>query len=153
MEAIETVTSSERIVWQSIIAGSRQKFRVQVWNGTIANLTLMALGSSAPEILLSCIEIMKNSFFSGKLGASTIVGSAAFNLLVITAVCISSIPAPDTRHIAGTHVFAVTASFSILAYVWLLIMLQFISKDKVDLWEALVTLGLFPVLLVLAFIG
>merc|ERR1719201_3067733 len=144
MEAIETVTSSERIVWQSIIAGSRQKFRVQVWNGTIANLTLMALGSSAPEILLSCIEIMKNSFFSGKLGASTIVGSAAFNLLVITAVCISSIPAPDTRHIAGTHVFAVTASVSVGAYLWLLVLLVVNTKDKVDVWEALFTLGMFP---------
>lgn len=30
--------------------------RVAVWNPTVANLTLMALGSSAPEILLSCIE-------------------------------------------------------------------------------------------------
>lgn len=31
---------------------------VRVWNDTVANLTLMALGSSAPEILLSCIEII-----------------------------------------------------------------------------------------------
>jgi len=29
---------------------------VQVWNATLANLTLMALGSSAPEILLNCSE-------------------------------------------------------------------------------------------------
>lgn len=29
---------------------------VLVWNPTIANLSLMALGSSAPEILLSVIE-------------------------------------------------------------------------------------------------
>lgn len=27
-----------------------------VWNETVANLTLMALGSSAPEILLSVIQ-------------------------------------------------------------------------------------------------
>lgn len=31
---------------------------VYVWNPTVANLTLMALGSSAPEILLSIIEIV-----------------------------------------------------------------------------------------------
>ena len=33
-------------------------FRAQVlvWNETVANLTLMALGSSAPEILLAIIE-------------------------------------------------------------------------------------------------
>ena len=59
----------------------------QVWNPTVANLTLMALGSSAPEILLSVIEIVGNGCFSGDLGPSTIVGSAAFNLLIIVAVC------------------------------------------------------------------
>ena len=37
----------------------RQEFiqtKVNVWNPTVANLTLMALGSSAPEILLNVIE-------------------------------------------------------------------------------------------------
>jgi solute carrier family 8 (sodium/calcium exchanger) len=29
---------------------------VNVWNPTVANLTLMALGSSAPEILLNVIQ-------------------------------------------------------------------------------------------------
>lgn len=28
------------------------------WNPTIANLTLMALGSSAPEIILSCADTL-----------------------------------------------------------------------------------------------
>jgi len=42
--------------------------QVRVWNDTVANLTLMALGSSAPEILLSIIEIIKNGFKAGDLG-------------------------------------------------------------------------------------
>lgn len=54
---------------------------------TQANLTLMALGSSAPEILLSIIEVLNKRFFAGALGPSTIVGSASFNLLVIIAIC------------------------------------------------------------------
>lgn len=33
------------------------KIRVKIWNATVSNLTLMALGSSAPEILLTCIEV------------------------------------------------------------------------------------------------
>ena len=41
----------------------------------------MALGSSAPEILLNVIEITTGKFMAGDLGPSTIVGSAAFNLL------------------------------------------------------------------------
>lgn len=36
--------------------GIERTIHVLVWNPTIANLSLLALGSSAPEILLSCIE-------------------------------------------------------------------------------------------------
>ena len=64
--------------------------RVRVWNATVANLTLMALGSSAPEILLSVIEVVGNNFEAGELGPGTIVGSAAYNLLIVPAVCIIS---------------------------------------------------------------
>ena len=42
----------------------------------MANLTLMALGSSAPEILLSIIEILGNNFNAGKLGPGTILFDA-----------------------------------------------------------------------------
>ena len=62
-----------------------------VRNPTVANLSLMALGSSAPEILLNVIEIVTGDFYAGDLGPSTIVGSAAFNLLVILAVCVAAI--------------------------------------------------------------
>lgn len=51
----------------------------------------MALGSSAPEILLSSIEIIKEGFSAGELGPGTIVGSAAYNLFVIPAVCILAV--------------------------------------------------------------
>ena len=85
------------------------------WNPTVANLSLMALGSSAPEILLSIIEVLKESFNSGELGPSTIVGSAAFNLMVITAVCIVCIPAGQTRSLKQLGVFLTTAAYSVVA--------------------------------------
>jgi hypothetical protein len=49
---------------------------VLTWNPTVANLTLMAIGSSAPEILLSSVEMTAGGGFSGELGPITIVGSA-----------------------------------------------------------------------------
>ena len=49
----------------------------------MANLTLMALGSSAPEILLAVVETCALTFQAGDLGPGTIVGSAAFNLLFV----------------------------------------------------------------------
>ena len=100
MTAIEVITSKELAV--KLPDGSITK--VRVWNATVANLTLMALGSSAPEILLAVIEIVGNDFVSGDLGPSTIVGSAAFNLFVIIAVCVTALPAGETRVIADLGV-------------------------------------------------
>lgn len=126
--------------------------RAQVWNPTVANLTLMALGSSAPEILLSVIEILSNGFFTGDLGPSTIVGSASFNLLVITAICVVALPNGESRKIEDMAVFKTTAFFSIFAYVWLLvILLGPWSPNVVELWEALLTFLFFPILVVLAY--
>ena len=59
----------------------------------------MALGSSSPEILLSVIEICGNNFQAGDLGPGTIVGSAAYNLLVITAICVIALESPGVRRI------------------------------------------------------
>lgn len=65
---------------------------VPIWNETVANLTLMALGSSAPEILLSVISTLKDiEAVPPELGPSTIVGSASFNLLVISGVSILAV--------------------------------------------------------------
>ena len=88
MAAIEVITSQEREVTLKKPNGETYTVLIRIWNETVSNLTLMALGSSAPEILLSVIEIFGNHFEAGDLGPSTIVGSAAFNLFIIIAVCI-----------------------------------------------------------------
>ncbi|CAK0805485.1 unnamed protein product [Prorocentrum cordatum] len=112
------------------------------------------MGSSAPEILLAVIETVGNGFEAGSLGPATIVGSAAFNLLVITAVCVSVIPEGETRAIEETQVFCVTALFSILAYVWLVfIVAGGQSYEVVEPWESAVTLALFPALVFLAWLA
>ena len=154
MVAIEKITSKTRIVKVANpqAEDGYEEVEVKVWNNTVANLTLMALGSSAPEILLSCIEIIFGNFKSGSLGPSTIVGSAAFNLLVITAVCILAIPSPDIRRINAIKVFGVTAFASVFAYIWLIIILIGNTKDYVDLWEAIITLLFFPILVIVAYL-
>jgi len=153
MAAIEEITSQEKDIMHVGSDGSSRRFRARVWNPTVANLTLMALGSSAPEILLSLIELVTNSLYSGELGPSTIVGSAAFNLLVIIAVCVHAIPASDSRKIVQPKVYAVTATASVFAYVWLVMILQVITPDVIDVWEAFVTFFFFPVLVWIAFVA
>jgi len=116
----------------------------EVWNPAVANLTLMALGSSTPEIMLSIIEIFSAKFFSGALGPGTVVGSAAFNLFVISALCITALPDNDTRKIDNLQVFALTSIHSLVAYSWLVIIVQVTSKDVVDIAESVITLLLLP---------
>ena len=152
MSAIEAVTAVKKMVKQKV-DGETRLYRVSVWNATVANLTLMALGSSAPEILLSMIELVfSNGFKSGELGPSTIVGSAAFNLMVIIAVCVIAIPATETRRIDQMRVYMVTAFFSVFAYVWLIIILLWSSPNMIEPWEAIATLLMFPFLVALAFV-
>ena len=73
MSAIETITSKTRKI-RYPEPGEKDKYivvEVRRWNATVANLTLMALGSSSPEILLSIIEIVGNRFEAGELGPGT----------------------------------------------------------------------------------
>ena len=153
MASIEVITSKEKEVTVKKANGETQIVIVRVWNETVANLTLMALGSSAPEILLSIIEIYAKNFEAGALGPGTIVGSAAFNLFVIISICVYVIPDGEVRKIKHLRVFFVTAAWSIFAYVWLYLILATITPGVVDVWEALLTLLFFPATVATAYIA
>ena len=149
MAGIEKITSQTTIIKITDEHGEvvRTK-KVTIWNPTVANLTLMALGSSAPEILLSVIETAGNlGECPGELGASTIVGSAAFNLLVISAVSIYAVnekndtdPERDdtvprgVKKIYDMGVFCVTCISSVFAYVWIWIVLADQSVSPIEAW-------------------
>lgn len=153
MAAIEVITSKEKEVKVKKPNGEVQIVVVRVWNETVANLTLMALGSSAPEILLSVIEMFAKNFRAGDLGPGTIVGSAAYNLFVIIAICVLVIPAGEVRKIKHLRVFFVTATWSVFAYIWLYLILDVISPNVVDIWEGLVTFLFFPATVGTAYIA
>jgi len=114
----------------------------------------MALGSSAPEIMLSCIEtIQRLGTVPGELGPSTIVGSAAFNLLLISAVSIYAVhPGTDERtdeeliednnvkgvkKIKDQGVYFTTTIFALFAYIWLYWCLLDGYVDPVEAWLTL----------------
>lgn len=145
MAAIEVITSQEKeITIKDKSSGKKHIITVKIWNETVANLSLMALGSSAPEILLSVIEIIGRGFSAGELGPSTIVGSAAFNLFMITAVCVSVLPTGEVRRIRHLNVFFFTATCSVFAYVWMYVILSVSSPGVIDIWEGVITLICFP---------
>jgi len=158
MLSIEMITSKKRLV---LTYDYEQKKSIQkevyVWNETVANLTLMALGSSAPEILIAVIETVTNldpgldaTNTQRDLGTFTIIGSASFNLLVICAVCIMSVPSKTVKKIGQFGVFIITSIWSLFAYFWLLIVLKWSSPNIVEVWEAVLTLIFFPLLVISA---
>lgn len=145
MASIEIITSQEKeIKVKDRETGAIKLVTVKIWNETVSNLTLMALGSSAPEILLSVIEIIGRNFKAGELGPSTIVGSAAFNLFMITAVCTSVIPDGEVRRIKFLRVFAFTSSAAIFAYIWMYLIISVFSVGVIEVWEGVVTFLCFP---------
>jgi len=154
MESIEMITAQEKEVSvKNPKTGKTQVVVVKVWNETVANLTLMALGSSAPEIMLSVIEIWAKDFKAGDLGPGTIVGSAAFNLFMIIGLCMYVIPDDEVRKIKHLRVFFVTATWSVFAYVWLYLILGAISYGKVESWEGILTFLFFPATVYTAFVA
>merc|ERR1712198_468080 len=154
MESIEMITAQEKEVSiKDRRTGTTQVIIVKVWNETVANLTLMALGSSAPEIMLSVIEIWAKDFKAGDLGPGTIVGSAAFNLFMIIGLCMYVIPDDEIRKIKHLRVFFVTATWSVFAYVWLYLILGAISYGVVESWEGILTFLFFPATVYTAFVA
>jgi len=154
MESIETITAQEKEVSvKDPRTGKTQVIIVKVWNETVANLTLMALGSSAPEIMLSVIEIWAKGFHAGDLGPGTIVGSAAFNLFMILGLCMYVIPDDEIRKIKHLRVFIITATWSVFAYVWLYLILGAISYGVVESWEGILTFLFFPMTVYTAFVA
>lgn len=153
MSSIEVITSQEREITMKKPNGETTTTTIRVWNETVSNLTLMALGSSAPEILLSLIEVCGHGFVAGDLGPSTIVGSAAFNMFIILAICVYVIPDGETRKIKHLRVFFVTAAWSIFAYIWMYMILAVFSPGVVQVWEGLLTLFFFPVCVFLAWVA
>ena len=162
MDAIEKLTSIKVPVKIQGADGSEQTKLVPFWNATVANLTLMALGSSAPEIILAVLDTLQGlGECPGELGAATIVGSAAFNLLVISGVCVYAVkPDPKkpedaideetgckngVKRIKDLGVFSVTTFSSLFAYVWLWICLL---DMQVDMTEAILTFVFFPTLVI-----
>lgn len=164
MQAIEKITSQKRTIFIRDENDELIPKKVSVWNPTVANLTLMAIGSSSPEILLTIIETCQtlDKPNPGQLGYANIVGSASFNFLVVTAFAVFAVSAKNDKRNAedaaedGTalgvkrvnemSVYTITIIWSIVAYGWL----YFVLSDKVVMiWEAAVTLAMFFVMLLM----
>lgn len=145
VEGIEVITDTTHQVKRMDQHGRPVWREEPVWNWAVANITLLALGSSSPEILLALIEtLLTLGQPAGEIGPSCIVGSSAYNLFGIIAVCTVSLPYGTFKKIEHLKVFAWTATWSMWVHIWLWLVYKRITPNVIDIWEAWLTLAFFP---------
>ncbi|XP_058225947.1 magnesium/proton exchanger isoform X1 [Rhododendron vialii] len=151
MEAV--VKHSRTVVEIDPLTNSEEVRQEKVWNYTIADITLLAFGTSFPQISLATIDAIRNigNLYAGGLGPGTLVGSAAFDLFPIHAVCVVVPKAGELKKISDLGVWLVELFWSFWAYIWLYIIIEVWTPNIVTLWESLLTVLQFGLLLMHAY--
>ncbi|XP_052196793.1 magnesium/proton exchanger-like isoform X2 [Diospyros lotus] len=152
--SMETVVKHSRTVVETNPSTNEKTVRHEkVWNYTIADITLLAFGTSFPQISLATIDAIRNigKLYAGGLGPGTLVGSAAFDLFPIHAVCVVVPRAGELKKISDLGVWLVELIWSFWAYIWLYIILEVWTPNIVTLWEASLTVLQFGLLLMHAY--
>ncbi|KAL3849751.1 hypothetical protein ACJIZ3_011633 [Penstemon smallii] len=152
--SMETVVKHSRSVEEidplTNVKVVRQK---KVWNYAIADITLLAFGTSFPQISLATIDAIRNigKLYAGGLGPGTLVGSAAFDLFPIHAVCVVVPKAGELKKISDIGLWLVELFWSFWAYIWLYLILEVWTPSIITLTEALLTVLQFGLLLMHAY--
>ncbi len=109
----------------------------------VAGASLMAMGSSAPELAIAIFSLFVAGGAHSDVGIGTIVGSAIFNILVITGVSAVANPA---------HISWKVITRDILMYsVGVILLLITIYDGKVTLLEASIYLAVYAIYLIILY--
>lgn len=127
--------------------------RERLWNFTVADITLLAFGTSFPQISLATIDACLNlgKLYAGGVGPGTLVGSAACDLYLIHAMCIIIPKRGSIKKVLDLGVWAVELAWSLWAYVWLYIILLVWTPQVITILEAAMTVLQFFILILHAY--
>ncbi|XP_038974069.1 magnesium/proton exchanger 1 isoform X2 [Phoenix dactylifera] len=152
--SMENIVKQKRRVVEIDVCTNAEVIKYEkFWNYTIADISLLAFGTSFPQISLATIDAIRNlgQLNAGGLGPGTLVGSAAFDLFPIHAVCVVVPAAGALKKISDIGVWLVELFWSFWAYFWLYIILEVWTPRVITLWEALLTVLQFGLLLIHAY--
>lgn len=94
----------------------------------VAGASLMAMGSSAPELAIALLALVVAGGSHSDLGIATIVGSAIFNILVITGISAIARPAGITWRVVVRDILMYVISVALLIAVF--------ANGQITIWEA-----------------
>lgn len=116
------------------------------WNlpSNVAGASLMAVGSSAPELAIAFLSLFKEGGAHSDVGAGTIVGSAVFNILVITGVSAIFREAKIALPVIFRDTIFYLLSIALLVTVF--------WDGSITVFECLLFLGLYAVYLTFLFV-
>ena len=109
----------------------------------VAGASLMAMGSSMPELSIALFALMQQGGAHSDVGIGNIVGSAIFNILVITGVSALVMPAAVTLRVIVRDCVVYTLSIALL--------IGFFLDGQITMLEALLFLGLYALYILILF--
>ncbi len=115
------------------------------WNlpANVAGASLMAMGSSAPELSIALLALFQRGGENSDVGIGTIVGSAVFNILIITGVSAIVRPAKIT--------WRVVVRDSVVYVASIILLLVSFADGQISLLEAASFLVLYAVYIFILF--
>ena len=117
---------------------------------TIISLTIVALGTSLPELVTAVTALMKGH---GALSLGNIIGANIFNLVLVSgaAIAINPFKVPAEATFMGNNaslVFDIPLVFAVMA----IMTLPALFKGKLHKWQGIALLGIYAAYCVLQFV-
>ncbi|MCA9958909.1 MAG: calcium/sodium antiporter [Anaerolineales bacterium] len=101
----------------------------------VAGASLMAMGSSMPELSIALLALVQDGGAHSDVGVGNIVGSAVFNILVITGASALARPAKVTWQVVVRDCLIYSISIGLLLFTF--------QDGQITLLETLMFLGLY----------
>jgi K+-dependent Na+/Ca+ exchanger-like protein len=109
----------------------------------VAGASLMAMGSSMPELSIALIALVQEGGAHSDIGVGNIVGSAVFNILVITGASALVRPARVSGPVVMRDCMVYSISIGLLLFTFL--------DGKITLFESLSFLALYAIYIAILF--
>lgn len=109
----------------------------------VAGASLMAMGSSMPELSIALLSLVQRGGEHSDIGVGNIVGSAVFNILVITGLSALTRPAKVTWQVVVRDCFIYTVSIGLL--------LATFADGRVTTFEVVLFLALYAIYIFILF--